>query len=317
LLKKFMKGIGVYGAEIKIGGFSGYLCELLILRYMTFLSTLEAFAKCKQKIIIDLENHYRNRENEINLLFDEPLVLVDPVDRARNVASAVQKTKLYSFVAAAQAFLHHPKVVFFFPPEAVAMGRKEMAHKLKSRGLALVFVVFEKTQTVPDVLWGQLYKSQRSLQKLLKLNHFSVLRDTAWSDEKNLCMFIFEVEDKHVSQAMRHIGPPLDKEEEGRKFVSKYLDNQGVVSGPYIEGDRWFVLLKRKFFRAEDLLEAKLRNGGKDSGVANGITNDLKKGFKILVNEDIVKVYEQSKEFAVFLTDFLNAKPKWLGSQRA
>ncbi|MCK4320833.1 nucleotidyltransferase domain-containing protein, partial [Candidatus Bathyarchaeota archaeon] len=29
LLKKFMKGIGVYGAEIKIGGFSGYLCELL------------------------------------------------------------------------------------------------------------------------------------------------------------------------------------------------------------------------------------------------------------------------------------------------
>jgi tRNA nucleotidyltransferase (CCA-adding enzyme) len=33
LLKKFMQGIGVYGAEIKIGGFSGYLCELLILYY--------------------------------------------------------------------------------------------------------------------------------------------------------------------------------------------------------------------------------------------------------------------------------------------
>ena len=26
LLKRFMKGIGVYGAEIKVGGFSGYLC---------------------------------------------------------------------------------------------------------------------------------------------------------------------------------------------------------------------------------------------------------------------------------------------------
>ena len=33
LLKKFMQGIGVYGAEIKVGGFSGYLCELLILKY--------------------------------------------------------------------------------------------------------------------------------------------------------------------------------------------------------------------------------------------------------------------------------------------
>ena len=30
LLKKFMQGTGVYGAEIKVGGFSGYLCELLI-----------------------------------------------------------------------------------------------------------------------------------------------------------------------------------------------------------------------------------------------------------------------------------------------
>ena len=33
VLKAFMKGIGVYGAEIKVGGFSGYLCELLILGY--------------------------------------------------------------------------------------------------------------------------------------------------------------------------------------------------------------------------------------------------------------------------------------------
>ena len=29
LLKRFMQGIGIYGAELKIGGFSGYLCELL------------------------------------------------------------------------------------------------------------------------------------------------------------------------------------------------------------------------------------------------------------------------------------------------
>jgi tRNA nucleotidyltransferase (CCA-adding enzyme) len=44
LLKKFMKGTGVYGAEIKIGGFSGYLCELLILKYRSFAQTIEAFA---------------------------------------------------------------------------------------------------------------------------------------------------------------------------------------------------------------------------------------------------------------------------------
>ena len=33
LLKRFLQGIGVYGAELKIGGFSGYLCELLIMKF--------------------------------------------------------------------------------------------------------------------------------------------------------------------------------------------------------------------------------------------------------------------------------------------
>jgi tRNA nucleotidyltransferase (CCA-adding enzyme) len=36
LLKRFMKGIDVYGAEIRVGGFSGYLCELLVLNYGSF-----------------------------------------------------------------------------------------------------------------------------------------------------------------------------------------------------------------------------------------------------------------------------------------
>ena len=39
LLKKFMQGVDVYGAEIKVGGFSGYLCELLIIKYGSFAET--------------------------------------------------------------------------------------------------------------------------------------------------------------------------------------------------------------------------------------------------------------------------------------
>ncbi|MCJ7767324.1 nucleotidyltransferase domain-containing protein, partial [Candidatus Bathyarchaeota archaeon] len=75
LLKKLMKGIGVYGAEIKTGGFSGYLCELLVLHYRSFVKTLEAFARLKQRIVVDIEGHYEHRENEIALLFNEPLVI--------------------------------------------------------------------------------------------------------------------------------------------------------------------------------------------------------------------------------------------------
>jgi tRNA nucleotidyltransferase (CCA-adding enzyme) len=53
LLKPFRKGIGVYGAEIKVGGFSGYLCELLVLNYKSFADVLKAFADFKTRQVID------------------------------------------------------------------------------------------------------------------------------------------------------------------------------------------------------------------------------------------------------------------------
>ena len=108
LLKRFMQGTSVYGAEIKVGGFSGYLCELLIMKYRSFAETIQAFARYNRRVIIDIENYYENRQNELSLLFPEPLVIIDPVDKGRNVASAVQPDKLYSFVGAARAFQKKP-----------------------------------------------------------------------------------------------------------------------------------------------------------------------------------------------------------------
>ena len=115
--KSSWQGTGVYGAEIKVGGFSGYLCELLIMKYGSFLQTIRAFAKYNQRVVIDIEGFYADRENEISLLFPEPLAVVDPVDKGRNVASAVQPQKLYTFIGAARAFLKNPSEDFFYPPK--------------------------------------------------------------------------------------------------------------------------------------------------------------------------------------------------------
>jgi len=317
LLKKFMKGTGVYGAEIKIGGFSGYLCELLILHYKTFKKTLETFAKHRQRIIVDIEGHYENRENELLLLFDGPLVMVDPVDKARNVASAVQKEKLYNFIAAAQAFLRNPNTEFFYPTKTVALSAEEMEKGLKNRDSKIVFVVFDGIKAVPDVLWGQLYKSQRSLGKLVRLSGFKILRDVAWSDEKNLGMFIFELEDCRISSVKKHLGPPLDKEKESEKFVTKHVDGKETVCGPYVEDDRWVVLVRRKSTDVCELFRQKLKDGGRSAGVAQGISRVLKKSFRVLVNEEIAEMYETNVEFAVFLTEFLQGRPRWLESRLA
>jgi len=41
LLKRFMKGIECYGAEAKVQGFSGYLCELIVMLFVSFQNVLE------------------------------------------------------------------------------------------------------------------------------------------------------------------------------------------------------------------------------------------------------------------------------------
>ncbi|MEM3626504.1 MAG: CCA tRNA nucleotidyltransferase [Candidatus Bathyarchaeia archaeon] len=312
LLKKFMKGIGVYGAEIKIGGFSGYLCELLILHYKSFVKTLEDFASYKQKIVIDIEGYYNGRENELQLLFNEPLIVVDPVDKGRNVASAVQPQKLYTFIAASRVFLKNPNLKFFYPPDVTALTVNELKGELKSQGSSFIFLTFRKIDAVPDILWGQLYKSQRSLRKLIQLHDFKILRDLPWSDEKTINMFIFELEQNILPPTKKHLGPPLEKERECEKFLRKYLGNADLVSGPYIEDGRWIVELRRKFTDVITLLSEKLRDGGRSAGVAEQISYALRNGFRILVNEEIASVYERNLEFAKFLTEFLRGKPRWL-----
>jgi tRNA nucleotidyltransferase (CCA-adding enzyme) len=315
LLKKFMKGIGAYGAEIKIGGFSGYLCELLVLHFGSFLKVVEAFAGTEQqRLAIDIERFYEDRRRELDLLFEEPLVVVDPVDKARNVASAVRPQRLFTFVAASQMFLKKPKLDFFYPAETVPLSLGDVKAELKKRGSTIVFVTFGKVVVVPDILWGQLYKSQRSLRKLIELNDFIVLRDLPWSDEKSLNAFVFELEDCYVSSAKLHLGPPLNKAMECERFVGKHLGKQGTVCGPYVEDGRWVVLVKRKYTDIRMLLKDRLKDGGKTAGVAEGLSHMVKKGFDVLVNEEIVKLYAKNKQLAVFLTDFFVGKPKWLES---
>jgi len=317
LLKRFLQGIRVYGAEIKVGGFSGYLCELLIIHYGAFTETLQAFAKCASRMVIDIENYYAGREKELKLLFAEPLVVVDPVDKGRNVASAVKPQKIYTLVGAARAFLKAPSERFFFPPETKALSTKELKEKLKQRGSDCLFLTFRNVNAVPDILWGQLYKTQRSLGKLLDLNDFRVLRDTVWSDEKTLSAFVFELEQRTIPRLRKHLGPPLERQEECENFLSKYLNNGGVLSGPFIEDGRWVVEVPRKHTDAVELLQAKLKEGGRNTGVADLISKALKGGFKLFANGEVSEVYSINKAFAEFLTEFVDGKPFWLKPDEA
>ncbi len=313
LLKKFMKGIGVYGAEIKIGGFSGYLCELLVLHFGSFSKTLQAFAQHMPRRVIDIEGYYFNRQRDLELLFPEPLIIIDPVDKARNVASAVQPQKLHTFVAAARAFLKEPSAEFFSPLKTHPLSVEELRETLKNRGSTLIFLAFPKIEAVPDVLWGQLHRTRKALRKQLELADFEVMRDTVWSEDNSAdSIFVFELEAQILPATKKHLGPPLEFQKECESFLEKYSASRDLVAGPFIDGGRWVVELPRKLTDAAELLRTKLRFGGRDVGVAELIAKALHENFLILVGEEVTEHYIYNNGFGEFLTGFLSGKPFWL-----
>ena len=311
ILKKFMKGIGVYGAEIKVGGFSGYICELLTLFYGSFLGVLKSAGNWKVPIQIDLGGHFKGKKTELDKAFSEQLVVVDPVDKGRNAASAVRSDALSLFIAASRAFLQKPSIEFFYPTETKPFTAGILSQVLRNRRSDFIFMLSPVSNRVPDILWGQLYRSKRTLEKLLKQHGFSVVRDAVWSDEQDLNVFLVEVEHRQLPLLKRHVGPPLHRKEECKNFLQKHVNSGKILSGPWVEDGRWVVEIKREYSDVVELLKAKFKDKNKIS--ARGELSRISlKGARCLVNEEILPAYRENQDFARFLTEYLSSRPRWL-----
>jgi tRNA nucleotidyltransferase (CCA-adding enzyme) len=262
--------------------------------------------------LIDYEGYYKGREEELPKIFKEPFVVVDPVDKGRNVASAVRRQRLIEFVAASREFLKNPREEFFYPKQTKPFKKEKLLKEMENRESTLVFVVFGKVKVVPDVLWGQLYKTQRSLRKMLEQDDFKIMRDSCWSNEKDLNLLLFEVENGRLPKVKKHLGPPISKKAECDNFLKKHLGSTETVSGPHIECDRWIVEIKRKQNDIVKLLHEKLQDGGRQAGVAELISKTVRRAFEVKVNQQITKLYSSNSQFAAFLSDYLEAKPRWL-----
>ncbi|MFQ5553681.1 MAG: CCA tRNA nucleotidyltransferase, partial [Thermoplasmata archaeon] len=183
LLKRFMKGIGTYGAEARVQGFSGYLCELLVLRYDAFRPVLEETARWRPPIRLDLEG-------ESQKPFDEPLVFVDPVDADRNAASAVSAHALATFILAAKGYGEQPDRRFFFPEPVRPLSQTALRKELRSRGTSLIGITAAAPELPEDVIYPQLRKTEQAVRAFLKEREFRVLRSQPFLLEKEWVLLL-------------------------------------------------------------------------------------------------------------------------------
>jgi len=307
LLKKFASGTGVYGAEMRTEGFSGYLCELLILRYGSFEALIEAAAGWTEAPVIQLGEP--RPPADLRRIFRKPLIVVDPVDGDRNVASAVSETSLWTFVAAARAFTARPSKAFFFPGE-MPVDREALLDSL-GRGRDLLFLVVDDPRPdVPDTLWGQLRKAERALARHLVDAGFMVTHSASWSDEATRHVILLELESATIPQTVKQLGPPVWLAEDSARFLEAHRGSGDVVSGPAVEGSRWWVMTRRRCSDAVMLLREAAADGGVDVGVPRRLAAKVASGGRVLLNGGVAGCLEG--EFPRFLSRFLRGRPDWL-----
>jgi len=308
LLKKFMKVIGTYGAELKVGGFSGYLCELLVIHYGSFVNVLRAASEWRPwRVIIDLEGYYSERDYEkLRKAFKSPLIVIDPVDKTRNVAAAVTLQKFNEFIVASRMFLRNPSIDFFIEEEVTPLSYNELEKELKARGTSIIALKFELERSAPDILWGQLNRTLRNILNLLKQYKFEVINWGAWSNDRDLAILLFELSSIKLPNIELHHGPPVGSSRE-IDFLEKYIDGE-AVAGPFIIENRWYVIRRRKYAHVVDLILERAHL----AGLAKKFLRAFKEGrVKIYVNEDVIKASE-NEDYLKYLREWLFKRYHWL-----
>lgn len=310
ILKRFMKGIRSYGAEIRVGGFSGMLVETLILHYGTFLRTLEQVSRWRPIVFLDLEEQVARDDSAVRK-FDSQFVVIDPVDPERNLAAAVRQDKLWSFVAACREIQQNPGLWYFFPPKPEIARRSGRPRLIERKNRDLVVFFFQHSRIVPDVLWGQLLSLGTAAVELLTRQEFHPIRFNVWSDEIRYSAILVEMDSAILPRVQLRHGPPVSREIESQSFLTRHRGARDTIRGPWILDGRWVVEKERSFRTVELLFSAAFRDPKIGLSIPDQLATSLRRTIRILINREILRLVGR-EGFEEVLSDFLTATPGWL-----
>ncbi len=300
LLKQFFKAADVYGADLKTEGLSGYMCDLLVIKYGSFQNAVKAVSKWSAGGRITLIDADSNNSFE-----GQPLVLIDPVDCKRNVAAAVSAKNFEKLVCYAAEFCKKPSEKFFFASTPKPLERAEFSKMLKARGTKIFSIVFKPPKVVADILWPQLRRAAERFETMLKENDFKAMNTQAWSDENRTGILTIEMETCCLPNVKKRIGPSVFSHANSRDFIKHY--EKRSVRGPYIERNNWVVEIGRKYTYAGDYLRHQLKLGRKilaNKGIPRHIADAIAKSARLSEDADVYKSINSSKGAKIFLREF-------------
>ena len=251
LAKQFCKANKLYGAESYIGGFSGYVLEILVANYGSFINLLKAASRWKTGEVIDAEKHYpkHNALTELNQSkLTSPIIVIDPVDKSRNAAAALTMEKFLLLKKIASEYLSNPQEDWFVKEDINWKYLKSLAKKEDSN---LIYLTAITKKNKEDVMGMRFLKAYSFINE--KLAPFSIIRSGWEYDRKGLAEFYFLIKKKELEKEEVKIGPPLKLEAYVKQFKKKYKIT-------FIKDGRIMAKVKRKHPRINDFMNDVLKH---------------------------------------------------------
>ncbi len=296
LFKGFLMGCGLYGAEIRVEGFSGYLSELLVISHGGFVELLKSASKWRIPAFVDLTGKVR-REDALRLFPNAALIFPDPVDPSRNVAAAVSKTRLAELILASKLFLRDPSIEYFMP-EAVKPCQGE-----EWRGTHELFgVIFRVEERPPDILWGEIKHTMKGVSRRLVKEGFQVYRAAA-AQSGDEVLLLFELSSLSLPPLELRIGPPVWMDN-AIDFARKTLTREDRAAGPWVEGERLYALFRRKHVNVDELLREWIGRG--EVAISRELVDSLREAEILTSRSGLIDRIRQNEGFRIFLKNFLD-----------
>ncbi len=266
ILKCFLKLNGMYGAEIAKQGFSGYVCESLVYYLGSFENVLKKMAKLQNNEMI----------GESPRKFESPVVIIDPIDRNRNLGAAISIDNITNFVLIARSFLKKNSISYF----------KEKTNMKIPKELAkdTLVINFKYKKRSEDIIYGQIKRASSSIESQLNKEGFNVLRNDAIAYDENKASLLFLFESLTISKNEVRSGPEVFSSEFASKFININSKKSKLM---WINKDgKLQSLQSRRYDNAKKYLSDLIKNHIGESGIPKGLRSDFKVGFKITSGND-------------------------------
>jgi len=281
ILKKFLKSAGLYGSSLKVEGFSGYLCENLIIEYGGFHNLVESAQHWEKDKVLDPESYYEELPKELEKKFSQDsLVLIDPVDSERNVASVLSDENYAKFVHLCWQFSKEPGMNFFHKEE-YEFTEFELKKEVEGRGDFIV-VEFDRPNEVNDIIYPQMRKLMRLLTQKLEKNDFRIF-EKGFHSWNNKIRFFFELNES-LPKVEELKGPKVfHNAKHLRQFTKKY-------NNTFVQGERIVAKTERDYTSARSFLKDFFDQdvqGLKESGVPNQLADCMTElSFENVLSDD-------------------------------